>query len=50
MFEGKFPSTSPRGGGGGRQFNEGLFALPVLGLKFGGLIHGGAYFWNFSVY
>ena len=33
-------------GGGGLILNEGFFALPVLG----GLIHGGAYFRNFTVY
>ena len=37
VFEGNFPSTSPRGGGGGGlylegQFNGGFFALPVWGL------------------
>ena len=45
VFEGNFPSTSPLGGlyleG---QFNRGYFALPVWGL-----IHGGAYFQNFTV-
>ena len=41
VFEGNFPSTSPRGGLylEGR-FNGGFFALPVWG---GGLIFGGAY-------
>ena len=45
VFEGNFPSTSPLGAfifGGG--FNGGFFMLPVWGL-----IHGGAYFWNFTV-
>ena len=39
----------PPGGGGGLcsegRFNGGFFAL-----RFGGLIFGGAYFWNFTVY
>ena len=52
VFEGNFPSTSPRGGlfleG---QFNGGFFALPVWGgLYLEGLIHGGAYFRKFPVY
>ena len=38
--------SSPGGGGGGLIFNEGFFALPVLG----GLMHGGAYFRDFTVY
>ena len=45
VFEGNFPSTSPRGGlylvG---RFNGGFFALPVWGVIFGG-----AYFRNFMV-
>ena len=46
VFEGNFPSTSPRPGclyleG---QFNGGFFGLPV-----GGLTHGGTYFQNFTV-
>ena len=46
VFEGNFPSTSPRGGLylEGR-FNGGFFALPVWGL-----IHGGAYFGNFTAF
>ena len=56
VFEGNFPSTSPRGGlyleG---WFNRGFFALPVWvegggGVYLEGLIHGGAYFWNFTVF
>ena len=48
VFEGKFPSTSPQGGLylEGR-LNGGCFALPVW--EGGGLIHGGAYFQNFTV-
>ena len=52
VFEGNFPSTSPRGGLylEGR-FNGGFFALPVWGgLYLEGLIHGGAYFRNFTVF
>ena len=48
-----FPSTSSRSGGGGGgglylegPFNGGFFALPDLE----GLIHGGAYFRNFTVF
>ena len=43
VFEGNFPSTSPRGGLylEGR-FNGGFFALPV----WGGLIFGGANTWR----
>ena len=58
VFECSFPSTSPPGGliltleG---CFNRGFFALPVLGgggvgLYLEGLIHGGAYFQNFTVF
>ena len=55
VFEGNFPSTSPRGGlyleG---WFNRGFFALPVWvgggGVYLKGLIHGGAYFWDFMVF
>ena len=39
-------SSPGGGGGGGLIFNEGFFALPVLG----GLMHGGAYFRDFTVY
>ena len=56
VLEDNFPSTSPRGGLylDGR-FNGGFFALPVCGayiwrgLYMEGLIHGGAYFRNFTV-
>ena len=41
-FEGNFPSTSPRGEG---QCNRRFFRY-----QFGGLIFGGAYFQNFTVY
>ena len=50
VFEGNFPSTSPRGGlyfeG---QFNEGFFSLPVWGAYIWRGIDGGAYFRNFTV-
>ena len=53
VFEGNFPSTSPGGlilileG----QFNGESFAFPVWGgLYLEGLIHGGAYFQNFTVF
>ena len=39
-------SSPPRGGGGRLYLTKGFFALPVLG----GLIHGGAYFRNFTGY
>ena len=45
VFEGNFPSTSPRGLYLERRFNEGFFCLYLEGL-----IHGGAYFWKFTVY
>ena len=65
VFEGNFPSTSPRGGLYLEElFNGGLFALRVWGAyiwrsyltegflryRFGGLVHGGAYFRNFTVF
>ena len=46
VFEGNFPSKSPRGA----YINGGFSALPVWGgLYLEGLIHGGAYFRNFTV-
>ena len=52
VSEGNFPITSPPVGEGlsleGR-FNGGFFTLPVWGLYLEGLIHGGAYFRNFTV-
>ena len=46
VFEGNFPSTSPRGAYiWRRDLTEGFFRY-----RFGGLIHGGAYFRNFTVY
>ena len=45
VFEGSFPSTSPRGAYIWRSdLTEGF-----LRYRFGGLIHGGAYFRNFTV-
>ena len=41
VFEGNFPSTSPRGL---------IFGGAILRYRFGGLIFGGAYFRNFTVY
>ena len=52
VFENNFPSTSSPGSLylEGR-FNGGFFALRVWGgLHLEGLIHGGAYFRNFTVY
>ena len=45
-FEGNFPSTSPRGG----LYLEGRFNGGSFPYEFGGLISGGAYFRNFTVY
>ena len=60
-FDGNYPSTSPRGTYIWRagRLNGGSFALPVWGaytlgggggLYLKGLIHGGAYFWNFTIF
>ena len=51
VFEGNFPSTSPPGGLYlEERFNGRFFALPDRGgLYLEGLIHGGAYFRNFTV-
>ena len=50
IFEGNFPNTSPRWGLylEGR-FNGGFLLYWFGGLIFGGVIHGGAYFRNFTV-
>ena len=46
VFEGNFPSTSPRGGlYSEERFHGRVFCVTSLG----GLIHGGAYFRNFTV-
>ena len=42
VFEGNFPSTSPRGG----LYLEGRFNGGFLRYEFGGLIFGGAYTWR----
>ena len=45
VFDGNFPSTGPQGAYIWRgDLTEGFFALPE------GLIHGGAYFQNFTVH
>ena len=45
VFEGFFPSTSPRGG----LYLVGRFNEGFLRHRFVGLIFGGAYFWKFTV-
>ena len=45
VFEGNFPSTSPRGA----YLWRGDLTEGFLGYRFGGLIHGGTYFQNFTV-
>ena len=55
VFEGNIPSTSPRGWGGGAyiwrgDLTEGFLRYRFGGLYLQGLIHGGAYFRNFTVY
>ena len=50
LFEGNFPSTSPREAYVEGRFNGGFFCITGLGsLYLEGLIHGGAYFLNFMV-
>ena len=46
VFEGNFPSTSPRGA----YIWRGDLTEGFLCYRFGGLIHGGAYFQNFTVF
>ena len=46
-FEGNFPSTSPPGD---YIWNRGDLTEGFLPYQFGGLIHGGAYFRNFTVF
>ena len=51
VIEGNFPSTSPRGAYIWRgDLTEGFLRHQFGGLAFGGLIHGGAYFRNFTVF
>ena len=45
VFEGNFPSTSPQGA----YIWRGDLTEGFLRYRFGGLIHGGAYFRNFTV-
>ena len=49
VFDGNFPSASSRGGGGGFTFGKAIY-WRVFGLPVWGLIHGGAYFQNFTVF
>ena len=46
VFEGNFPSTSPRGA----YIWRGDLTEGFLRYEFGGLIFGGAYFWNFTLF
>ena len=51
VFEGNFPSTSPRGAYIWRgDLTEGFLRYEFGGLYLEGLIHGGAYFRNFTVF
>ena len=51
VFEGNFPSTSPQGAYIWRGYLTEVFCVTGLGgIYFEGLIHGGAYFRNFTVY
>ena len=54
VFEGKFQAQAPRppsrGGGGGPYIQRGDLMEGFLRYKFGGLIHGRAYFRNFMVF
>ena len=51
VFEGNFPSTSPRGAYIWRgDLTEGFCVTGLGGLYLEGLIHGGAYFRNFTAY
>ena len=46
VFEGNFPSISPRGA----YIWRGDLVEVFLRYRFGGLVHGGPYFRNFTVY
>ena len=50
VFEGNFPSTSPRGLYLEGRLNGGFFALSVWGAYICRGLHGGAYFRNFTVF
>ena len=50
LFEGNFPSTNLRGAYIWRSdLTGGFFVTGLGGVYLEGLIHGGAYFWNFTV-
>ena len=50
VFEGNFPSTNLRGAHIWRgDVTEGFCVTGLGGVYLEGLIHGGAYFWNFTV-
>ena len=50
VFEGKFQVQAPQGAYFRRgDLTEGFFVTILRGLYLEGLIHGGAYFWNFTV-
>ena len=51
VFEGNFPSTSSWGAYIWRgDLTEGVCVTGLGGLCLKGLVHGGAYFWNFTVF
>ena len=50
VFEGNFPSTNHRGGGGGAYIWKGDLTGGFLRYRFQELIFGGAYFRNFTVF
>ena len=51
VFEGNFPSTSPRGAYIWRgDLTEGFCGTSLRGLYLEGLTHGGAYFRNFTIF
>ena len=51
VFEGKFQVQAPQGAYIGRGDEQRVFCVTILGgLYLEGLIHGGAYFRNFTVY
>ena len=49
VFEGNFQVQAPGGGGGGAYIWRGDLKEGFLRYECGGLIFGGAYFWNFMV-
>ena len=51
ICESKFHVQAPQGLNSERRFNRGVFCVTILrGLYLEGLIHGGAYFQNFTVF